>query len=76
LTDVPVGSVSPVFRLEAPDPLRSKYAVLLVTGRIPAGEVRFQDVQDQLRSRLGQILAWKRVTERLRRATFVEVREL
>jgi peptidyl-prolyl cis-trans isomerase SurA len=75
LTGVPIGKVAPVFRLDAPvDLLRSKYVVALITDRTPAGEVRYEDVKEQIRSGLGEQLTTERYTDRLRRATLVELR--
>jgi peptidyl-prolyl cis-trans isomerase SurA len=75
IKDVKQGELAPLFRLDASDPLRTKYVVLLLTARIPAGEVRFEDVRDQLRNRLGDILARRKYLDRLRQTTFVEIRE-
>jgi peptidyl-prolyl cis-trans isomerase SurA len=75
LAGVGASQVAPVFRLEAPaDPLRSKYVVLLVTARIPAGDVRYEDVKEQIRSILTDSLTQERYLDKLRRATLVEVR--
>ncbi|HEX7024402.1 MAG TPA: peptidylprolyl isomerase [Gemmatimonadales bacterium] len=75
LTGVSIGKVAPVFRLDAPvDLLRSKYVVALITDRTPAGEVRYEDVKEQIRSGLGEQLTTERYTDRLRRATLVELR--
>jgi peptidyl-prolyl cis-trans isomerase SurA len=74
LRDVPGGSLAPLFRLEAPQPNRAKHVVLKVTNRIPAGEVRFEDVRDQIRSTLSRTLARQRHLARLKEATFVEIR--
>lgn len=72
---VPVGKLTPVFRMEAPvDPLRSKFAVLLITTRVPAGEVRYEDVKEQIRQGLLDQLTQQRYLEKLRRATLVDVR--
>jgi parvulin-like peptidyl-prolyl isomerase len=76
LQDVEPGQVAPLFRLEAQDPLRAKQVIVLVTDRIPAGDVRFEDVRDQIRSQLGRILSRRRHLETLRRATFVEIRPI
>lgn len=69
------GKLAPVFRLEARgDPLRSKYVILLVTERIPAGDVRYEDVKEGIRDGLADQLTQQRYIEKLRRATLVEVR--
>ncbi|HEV8358058.1 MAG TPA: peptidylprolyl isomerase [Gemmatimonadales bacterium] len=73
--ETPEGKLSRVFRLEAPvDPLRSKFAVLLVITRIPAGEARYEDVKERIREGLADQLTQQRYIERLRRATLVEMR--
>jgi parvulin-like peptidyl-prolyl isomerase len=75
LQGVDSGGVSAVFTLqEAGDPNRAKHAVLLVTARIPAGEVRFEDVKEQIRQGLGQQLTQNRYLDRLKQATLVEIR--
>jgi hypothetical protein len=61
--------------MEAPvDPLRSKFAVLLVTARVPAGEIRYEDVREQIRSGLVERLTQQRYLDKLRHATLVDVR--
>jgi peptidyl-prolyl cis-trans isomerase SurA len=75
LQGVGAGGVTPVFTLqEAGDPTRAKYAVLLVTARVPAGEVRYEDVKEQIRQGLGQQLTQNRYLDRLKQATLVEIR--
>ena len=69
------GELSQPFRLEAPDANRTKYVVLLVTNRIPAGEVRFEDVRDRIRSELANLLSWRRYLDRVKRGLYVEIRE-
>ncbi|HLG04999.1 MAG TPA: peptidylprolyl isomerase, partial [Gemmatimonadales bacterium] len=70
-----VGAVSPVFPLqEAADPARSKFAVLVVTERIPAGDVRYEDVKERIRQGLSGQLTNERYLSRLRQATLVEIR--
>jgi peptidyl-prolyl cis-trans isomerase SurA len=77
LQNVPNGAIAEVARLEFEgDPLRSKYAVMQLVERKDAGEYRYEDVKDQLRNRLGENLAIRRFLDRLRLATYVEVREL
>lgn len=76
LAGVGRGEVSAVFRLETPaDPARAKYAVVLVTDRKAAGEYEYDEVKDVLRSQLGEQLAVRRFLDRLRAASYVEVRE-
>ncbi len=75
MSGVPTGKLAPVFRLDAPvDLLRSKYVVALITERTPAGEVRYEDVKETIRSGLGEQLTTQRYTQKLRRATLVDVR--
>lgn len=69
------GAVTPVFALTNPtDSLRTKWAFALITGRRPAGPMRFEDEVDQLRTPLGKQLAIQRYLARLRRDNYVEVR--
>jgi len=75
LQGVPAGKISKVFTLPAPgDPLRSKRLILMVTGMLPAGPVRYQDVKEQIRSGLSEELTQQRYIDKLRAATLVEVR--
>jgi len=67
------GTVLPVFTLPAPGG-RDQFAVLQVTGRRPEGEVKYEDVRDRIRDQLGQQLAIRRYLDRLRKATYVEIR--
>lgn len=69
------GDVVPPFA--APDPAgRTKFAIVRVTGRTAAGEIRFADVRDRIRSLLAQELGIRHYVDRLRRGTYVEVRAL
>jgi peptidyl-prolyl cis-trans isomerase SurA len=73
---VPDGVMTPVFRLEsANDPVRGKFAIVEVLDRKDAGEFRFEEVKDNIRGPLGDQLALRRFLDRLRAATYVEVRE-
>jgi hypothetical protein len=75
--DLPAGGYTPVFKLESPaDPLRSKYAVALITNRQDAGEFKYEEVKDRLRGQLGDRMAIRRYLDRLRAASFVDVRAL
>ena len=75
--DIPAGGYTPVFRLESPaDPNRSKFAVAMITDRQSAGDFRYEDVKDRLRGQLGDQMAIRRYLDRLRAASFVDVREL
>jgi hypothetical protein len=53
---------------------RDQFIVLKVTNRRPEGEVRYEDVRDRIREQLGQQLAIRRYLDRLRKATYVEIR--
>ncbi|MGE0554142.1 MAG: peptidylprolyl isomerase [Gemmatimonadales bacterium] len=75
LQGVAEGDVAPIFQLEAPDPNRSKYVIVKVTTRVPAGDVRFEDVRDQIRAGLSRQLARQRYLEKMREANFVEIRQ-
>jgi len=67
------GSVVPVFELPGTG-TRVQFVVLQVTGRRPPGDIRFEDVRDRIRDQLGQQLAIQRYIDRLRRATYVDIR--
>jgi peptidyl-prolyl cis-trans isomerase SurA len=66
------GTVVPVFTL--PVSGREQFVVLQVTGRRPEGDVKYEDVRDRIREQLGQQLAIRRYLDRLRKATYVEIR--
>ncbi|MGZ8391843.1 MAG: peptidylprolyl isomerase [Gemmatimonadales bacterium] len=66
------GAVVPVFTLPANG--REQFVVLQVTGRRPEGDVRYEDVRDRIRQQLGEQLAIRRYLDRLRKATYVEIR--
>ena len=66
------GTVVPLFTLPAGG--REQFVVLQVTGRRPEGDVKYEDVRDRIREQLGQQLAIRRYLDRLRKATYVEIR--
>jgi peptidyl-prolyl cis-trans isomerase SurA len=66
------GTVVPLFTLPANG--REQFVVLQVTGRRPEGDVKYEDVRDRIREQLGQQLAIRRYLDRLRKATYVEIR--
>ena len=69
------GGISAPFALqEQGDPSRAKYAVVLVTGRVPAGDVRYEDVKEQIRRGLTEQLTNERYISRLKQSTLVEIR--
>jgi peptidyl-prolyl cis-trans isomerase SurA len=67
------GTVLPVFTM-AGSGGKDQFIVLKVTDRRPEGEIRYEDVQDRIRDQLGQQLAIRRYIDRLRKATYVEIR--
>jgi peptidyl-prolyl cis-trans isomerase SurA len=69
------GAVLPPFDLTGPDG-RTKFAIVKVTERRPAGEVTYEDVKEKIRSSLGEEFAIRRLLARLRAATYVDVRKL
>ncbi|MFN0179024.1 MAG: peptidylprolyl isomerase [Gemmatimonadales bacterium] len=74
--DVKEGELAPLFQIEQGDPNRAKHVVLRVITRIPAGPPRFDDVKDQIRNRLGDVLARRKYLDRMRLSNHVEVRDL
>jgi peptidyl-prolyl cis-trans isomerase SurA len=68
------GTVVPLFKLPGPVSYRDKYIVLKLMNRRSAGEVRYEDVKDQIRSGLGKDLAVKHYVAQLRRSAYVEIR--
>jgi peptidyl-prolyl cis-trans isomerase SurA len=54
--------------------LRRKYVVLQVTSRRTEGSIEYVDVKDQIRKKLSDDLGVRRYLDRLRRATYVDVR--
>jgi len=71
--DVGTGTTLPVFTMPGSGP-REQFVILQVTDRRPEGEIRYEDVRDRIREQLGQQLAIRRYLDRLRRATYVEIR--
>jgi peptidyl-prolyl cis-trans isomerase SurA len=67
------GAVLPVFTMPGAGG-RDQFVVLQVTSRRPEGEVKYEDVRDRIRDQLGQQLAIRRYLDRLRKATYVEIR--
>jgi peptidyl-prolyl cis-trans isomerase SurA len=67
------GAVLPVFTMPGAGG-RDQFVVLKVTNRRPEGEVKYEDVRDRIRDQLGQQLAIRRYLDRLRKATYVEIR--
>ncbi|HEX5387830.1 MAG TPA: peptidylprolyl isomerase [Gemmatimonadales bacterium] len=71
--DAPAGTVLDPFPLQGAQG-RTKYAVVKVTERRPAGDVRYEDVKDEIRDQLGQQLSIRRYLDRLKAETYVDVR--
>ena len=71
--DADSGAVAPVFSLPGAG-TREQFVVAQITGRRPPGDIRYEDVRDRIREQLGQQLAIRRYIDRLRSATYVEVR--
>ncbi|MGE5092316.1 MAG: peptidylprolyl isomerase [Bacillota bacterium] len=69
------GAVLPPFELTGPDG-RTKFAIVKVTERRPAGDVTYEDVKEKIRSSLGEEFAIRRLLTRLRAATYVDIRKL
>ena len=73
LADADSGAVLPVFTMPGSGG-RDQFVVLQVTSRRPEGEIRYEDVRDRIRDQLGEQLAIRRYLDRLRKATYVEIR--
>jgi len=54
--------------------LRNRYAIILLDERLAEGPVRYEDVKDNIRRRLGRQMAQRRFIDALRKATYVEIR--
>ncbi len=67
------GAVIPPFDLTGPDG-RTKYSIVKVTLRRPAGDVSYEDMKEKIRSSLGDEFALRRLLARLRASTYVDIR--
>ena len=67
------SKVLPVFTMAGPGG-RDQFVVLQVTDRRSEGDVKYEDVRDRIRDQLGQQLAIRQYLDRLRKATYVEMR--
>jgi peptidyl-prolyl cis-trans isomerase SurA len=67
------GAILPVFTMPGSGG-RDQFVVLQVTARRPEGAISYDDVKDRIRDQLGQQLAIRRYIDRLRKATYVEIR--
>lgn len=70
------GAVSRVFELKGAGEGQVKFAVAIITDRKLEGEIQYEDVKDRIRDALAQQLTIRRYIDRLRAATYVEVRSL
>ncbi|HSE67459.1 MAG TPA: peptidylprolyl isomerase [Gemmatimonadales bacterium] len=68
------SAIVAIFPLQKQMGLRQKYVVLQVTKRRPAGTIRYEDVRDAIRKRLGDELAVRHYIDKLRRSTYVDMR--
>jgi peptidyl-prolyl cis-trans isomerase SurA len=71
--DAGSGTTLPVFTMPGSGG-REQFVVLQVIDRRPEGEIKYEDVRDKIREQLGQQLAIRRYLDRLRKATYVEIR--
>jgi peptidyl-prolyl cis-trans isomerase SurA len=68
------GTVVAPFAIRKDMGLRRKHVVLEVTARRSEGSINYLDVKEQIRKRLSDDLGVRRYLDRLRRATYVDVR--
>ncbi len=70
------GKVSDAFLLPVPaQPLRSKWSVVMVTHRIPAGGRQYNDVKEFIRKLLAVELGEQAYVDDLRTRTYVDIRK-
>jgi peptidyl-prolyl cis-trans isomerase SurA len=67
------GTLVPVFTVPGSGG-REQFVVLQVIGRRAEGQMKYEDVRDRIREQLGQQLSIRRYLDRLRKATYVEIR--
>jgi peptidyl-prolyl cis-trans isomerase SurA len=65
--------LKPVLALGATS-TRPQFAVIDVTARLPAGEVTYDDVREQIRTQLAQQLGVQHYVDQLRRQTYIDIR--
>lgn len=75
MSAVEVGQLTPLIALPDADSTRTKYAIVQVTARTPGGEPRYEDVVDDLRRSLSRRIGIRRYLDKLREATYIEVRD-
>jgi peptidyl-prolyl cis-trans isomerase SurA len=68
------GVVTAPFDLTGPDQ-RTKFAIVKITERRPAGDVSYEDVKDKIRSTMGEESAIRRLILQLRQASYVDIRK-
>ncbi len=68
------GTIVAPFAIRKEMGLRRKYVVLQVINRRTEGAIEYIDVKDQIRKKLGDDLGVRRYLDRLRRATYVDIR--
>jgi len=68
------AAIVAIFPLQKQMGVRQKYVVLQVTKRRPAGTIRYEDVRDAIRKRLGDELAVRHYIDKLRKSTYVDIR--
>jgi peptidyl-prolyl cis-trans isomerase SurA len=73
IADSGSGTLLPVFTM-AGQGGRDQFVVLKVTSRRPEGAINYEDVRDRIREQLGQQLAIRGYIDRLRKATYVDIR--
>jgi peptidyl-prolyl cis-trans isomerase SurA len=65
-----------VVTLPADPVVRSKFAVVQVTGKRGEGEISFEDVKEMIRPRVAEQLSVQRYVAQLRAKTYVELRPI
>lgn len=75
LRGVAAGALAPLVVLPEQDSTRTRYAIVQVTSRSPAGEPRYEDVVEEIRRALSRRIGIRRYIDGLRAATHVEVRD-
>jgi len=75
LEGVASGALAPLVVLSEDDATRTRYAVVEVIARAPAGEPRYEDVVEEIRRALARRIGIRRFIDGLRAATHVEVRD-
>ncbi len=74
LANVPPNEFSGVFELAGPEGTRSKFAVVQVLKREPAGEIQFDDARPEVLRLLTDAMTMRRYIAELQRANNVDIR--